>query len=215
MIRSCSSCGIQVAYDARFCSECGQRLPVESANTFSTAGSSRHTFGDEQQDWINFLGPSSEYYLQQFKKFHRDGNERFALTWNWYPFLFGWLWFLYRKMYLYAAAFAIGPFLTLALFHGGVESLFMWGLAAGGLANYLYYSHVKRILTTLHRRHSSHQQQALGDTWNQTLSDVGGVQPYVWWLGAGIVIMAIMLGFTNPQPENPPPNQPAPLEGNI
>ena len=40
-------------------------------------------------------------------------NPQFALTWNWPAFLFiSFLWFLYRKMYLYAAVYAIGPMVS-------------------------------------------------------------------------------------------------------
>ena len=208
MAKPCGSCGRQLEVNARFCSGCGQRLPEEPPNTASPTTSPGQA-PTEQQDLVKFLGPSSEYYLQQFASFQRSGSDRFALTWNWYPFLFGWLWFLYRKMYLYAAAFAVGPFLILGLLRGGgmIEILLMWGIAAGGLANYLYYGHVLRSLNELRSR-----IRIPGETWDQALSDVGGVQPYVWWLGAGVLIMALVLGIMNPPPDEPPPNQPALLE---
>ena len=208
MTKPCGSCGRQLEDDARFCSDCGQRTPEKQADTPSTPASSPHV-SSEQQDWVKFLGPGSTYYLQQFERFRGEGGDQFALTWNWYPFLVGWLWFLYRKMYLYAAVFAVGPFLTISLLKG-MEPLFIWGIVAGGLSNYLYYGHVKRSLDMLHS-----QPRVSGNIWNQTLSDVGGVQPYVWWLGAGIVIMTIALGLgiMDPSPEDhPPPNQPARLE---
>ncbi len=206
MTKSCGSCSREVADDALYCSGCGQRLQEEPVETLATPAASSPV-SSEQHDWVKFLGPASKYYLQQFEKFRREGGDQFALTWNWYSFLLGWLWFLYRKMYLYAAVFAVGPFLTVALLRGGMEILFMWGIAAGGLANYLYYGHVKRNLVELHS-----QPRVPGDSWDHTLSDVGGVQPYVWWLGVGIVVMALVLGVINPPQEHPPPNQPALLE---
>ncbi len=215
MTKACNSCGRALEDDASFCSGCGkpfQQEEPEPASEPTSASASASTaipssIPPEQQDWIKFLGPGAEYYLAQFGSFQHDGNDQFSLTWNWYPFLFGWLWFLYRKMYLYAAAFAVGPFLTIALLRGGMEILLMWGLAAGALSNYLYYGHVKRSLEELHA-----QPRVTDNMWDQTLADVGGVQPYVWWLGAGILVMAVALGIMNPPPNEPPPNQPAHLE---
>ncbi len=200
MTKLCVSCGRKLEDDARFCSDCGQRIPEEK----SPPASDSSRVSSEQQDWVKFLGPGSAYYLEQFKRFQVGENDRFALTWNWYPFLLGWLWFLYRKMYLYAAVFAVGPFLSMYVLGWGIEPLLVWGMAAGGLSNYLYYGHVKRSLEAL-RDH--------GGALEQVLADVGGVQPYVWWLGVGMVIMFLWAIINPPQEEHPPPNQPAVLEG--
>ena len=134
MTRICGKCGHQIEEDARFCSRCGKSL--------SEAISSKDQ--PELQDWVTFLGPGADYYMNQFQAFRKNGQDGFAFTWNWRPVLFGWLWFLYRKMYLYAAVFAIGPFAILAIVGGGMEVLLIWVIASGILANYLYYGHVKR-----------------------------------------------------------------------
>jgi len=215
MTKLCESCGRKLGEDSRFCDACGVPISEHVDSTDSTSNAEARS-EQHNQDWVAFLGPGAEYYLKQFKNFQDDaGAERFALTWNWYPFLFGWLWFLYRKMYLYALAFAAGPVLTMMMLSGGMEVLLLWGLAAGGFANYLYYAHMMRSLDDLHSALDGRMGRTSGESRGQTLADIGGVQPYVWWLGAGILIMALWLGTAAPPPDNPPPNQPGSLDSSF
>ena len=86
--------------------------------------------GTDHDRWRDFIGPNADRYLEQFKKFGSPQSPRFALTWNWPAFLFiSFLWFLYRKMYLYAAVYAIGPMVSTYL-TGDMTSGMVWSVVA-------------------------------------------------------------------------------------
>lgn len=105
-MKPCRQCQQQNQDDANFCYQCGNELGATEGGEASTASVSRN----EEEVWRDFIGPNADRYLEQFKKFGPPHSPRFALTWHWPAFLFvSFLWFLYRKMYLYAAVYAIGP----------------------------------------------------------------------------------------------------------
>ncbi|MEO8325096.1 MAG: DUF2628 domain-containing protein, partial [Nitrospirota bacterium] len=113
---------------------------------------------------------------------------RFALSWNWPAALFdSFLWFLYRKMYLFALLYAVAP--ALAIFMtGDVMVGIVSRILAGASANYLYYWHVKDKVQRIMAMPS------LDDTGRAHLiQEEGGVQPYVLWLG--VVLHMMMLGL--------------------
>ena len=90
----CSNCGKEVSEDNNFCRYCGERLVSEPPT--------KSSFKIAEKDFINFIGKKSHKYLPKFKKFHIGGVDNFSITWNWPAFLFGFFWFLYRKLYLWA-----------------------------------------------------------------------------------------------------------------
>jgi hypothetical protein len=126
----------------------------------------------------DFIGPNADRYLEQFKKFGSVQSPRFALTWNWPAFLFvSFLWFLYRKMYLYAAVYAIGPMVSTYL-TGDMTSGMVWSVVAGATANYVYFWHCREQIAAI-------KQHDWADPSKQHLAmkEAGGVQPYVIWVG--------------------------------
>jgi len=146
---------------------------------------------DEQQEWRAFIGPNADRYLAQFKKFTGGASgtgSRFALTWHWPAFLLDpFLWFLYRKMYLYAAVYAVGPVLS-AYVTGDFTVGIVWRIMAGVSANYIYYWHVKEHFAAIHQR------QGLDNAARERmLRDLGGVQPYVIWVG--VVLHLLVAAF--------------------
>ncbi|MEO7863231.1 MAG: DUF2628 domain-containing protein, partial [Nitrospirales bacterium] len=83
------------------------------------------------------------YYKEKLENIETPQGPRFALSWNWPAALFdSFLWFLYRKMYLFALLYAVAP--ALAIFMtGDVMVGIVSRILAGASANYLYYWHVK------------------------------------------------------------------------
>lgn len=173
-MKVCAKCEQQNPDDANFCGQCGAPFSSESAREFLA----------DDELWRAFIGPHADRYLGQFKKFNFTGPPRFNLTWNWPVFLFiPFLWFLYRKMYLYAFVYAVGPavstFVTQDLTAGVV-----WSVMAGVSANYVYYWHVREGVEEIKRKpwlDRAAQEAAL--------AEAGGVQPYV--IGVGIVLYAL------------------------
>jgi hypothetical protein len=170
-MKPCSQCQQQNQDDANFCYQCGSDLAGASA---STAIPSR----TDADLWREFIGPNADRYLEQFSKFGPPHAPRFALTWHWPAFLYvSFLWFLYRKMYLYAAVYAMGPMVS-AYLTGDMTSGIVWSVVAGATANYVYYWHCREQIAAI-------KQQAWNDSAQQhaTLKEEGGVQPYVIWVG--------------------------------
>ena len=185
-MKSCEQCQQQNQDDANFCYQCGTGLAPFPGQTegFSITTTSR----SDSERWRAFIGPNADRYLQQFQKFGTPQSPRFALTWNWPAFLYiSFLWFLYRKMYLYAAVYAIGPMVSTYL-TGDVTSGMVWSLVAGATANYVYYWHCREQITAI-------KQQTWNDQAKQeaALKESGGVQPYVIWVG---VVFYVLFSIT-------------------
>jgi hypothetical protein len=221
-MKPCRQCEQQNPDDARFCSRCGSHFEVD---TEAPADQSVDQPADQPSDepaqpilgepelWRAFIGQNADRYLEQFRKFTEGGEPRFALTWHWPAFLFDpFLWFLYRKMYLYAAVYAIGPVLS-AYFTGDLTVGVVWRIMAGASANYIYYWHVREHLAAIKETSGSN-----GPAQDQALKDLGGVQPYVVWVGVAlhILMFALLLkAYQEGSSEGTklPPLKPAPTRG--
>jgi hypothetical protein len=185
-VKPCEKCGQQNPDEALFCQQCGASFTVAPSALL-----------DEGQIWKAFIGPNADRYLEQFRKFSSGSTPRFALTWNWPAFLFDpFLWFLYRKMYLYAMVYAVGPVVS-AYVTGDFTVGIVWRIMAGVSANYIYYWHVKQHVATI--RAKSFQE---GTSQERLVRDLGGVQPYVVWLGVALhallLAMMIMIAIEGP-----------------
>lgn len=180
-MKPCQSCEQPNPDDARFCQQCGSPFSAQSHEAATPLPL------EEAQLWRAFIGPNADRYLEQFHKFTTGGTPRFALTWHWPAFLVDpFLWFLYRKMYLYAVVYAVGPVLSVYL-TGDYTVGIVWRIIAGASANYIYYWHVKEHLARIRAGvHDSAAQDPL-------LRDLGGVQPYVIWLGVALYLLALAL----------------------
>ena len=193
---TCPRCANQNPPDAAYCNQCGQPLSVGGAAPAASLLT-------EMTLWRKFIGPRANYYLERFRLFREGERERFAPTWHWPAFGVGWLWYLYRKMYLHAGVFLFGGLLPMVL-GAGLVGVVIWNVFAAVAANYLYYMHTKLSLALIEQR------TALGETERDRLiTDAGGVQPYVWWLGIGLTAVAIAAGIMEPStPVTPPSSGP-------
>jgi len=182
--------------EAVYCHHCGQPLAV--AETPPPAQVSPPLTA-EWALWQQFIGPRADWYLERFRLFRDGTEERVMPTWHWPAFVVGWIWYLYRKMYLHAAVFLFGGLLPMAL-GAGLGGVLIWNVFAAAAANYLYYMHVKLTLAVIQQRGGRDQAQR-----DQLIQDAGGIQPYVWWLGAGLMALAIGAGLMDPpEPMTPP-----------
>ena len=184
-MKPCGQCQQQNQDDANYCYQCGNDLGVPAAG--ASTGISSRTDGDL---WSDFIGPNADRYLVQFRKFGPPHAPRFALTWHWPAFLYvSFLWFLYRKMYLYAAVYAIGPMVSTYL-TGDMTSGIVWSVVAGATANYVYYWHCREQIAAI-------KQQAWNDPAQQhaALKEEGGVQPYVIWVGVAFYMLLSLTMF--------------------
>ncbi|MDO8546247.1 MAG: zinc ribbon domain-containing protein [Nitrospirales bacterium] len=194
---ACPHCASMNPQESAYCNKCGQALSVAVAPAPSLIAEPAH--------WRQFIGPRADVYMEQFRIFREGTQERFAPSWHWPAFGVGWLWYLYRKMYLHAAIFLFGGLLPMVL-GAGLVGVVIWNLFAAVAAKYLYYMHIKLSLAMIDRRAGLDQ-----DMRDHLIHDAGGIQPYVWWLGAGLMALAIGGGLMEaPVPISPPsPGPPA------
>ncbi|OIQ52042.1 hypothetical protein BerOc1_00514 [Pseudodesulfovibrio hydrargyri] len=113
-------------------------------------------------------------YVGPFTKFERLGG-RFSATWHWPAFFVPAWWFLYRKMYLWAA---IEFFLTL------FPQTWLIGAIAGGISgNWFYYRKMKEDFKAI----------AKVEDKRYALKHMGGVHAWVPWVALVINLMWLMV----------------------
>jgi hypothetical protein len=185
-MKSCTQCQQENRDDARFCHQCGGAFssdPPAAAIEPDQAAPQTDT-----ELWKAFLGPNADRYLETFKKFTGPSGPQFALTWHWPAFVFEpFLWFLYRKMYVYALIYAIGPAMAFYITQDLSADL-IWRIIAGASANYIYFWHAKEQLAKI-----KSERGTGGESRQQMLGELGGVQPYVVWVGVGLLVLKIGL----------------------
>jgi hypothetical protein len=214
-MKSCSRCNQQSPEDANFCHQCGAALgagagpadhsPTAAATAEHAGSSGSSPIHTDETLWRQFIGPNADKYLETFKRFSSDGRPKFALSWNWPAFLFiSFLWFLYRKMYLHAFVYAVGPMISTYL-TGDFSAGIIWSVMAGATANYLYYWHCREHIGEIQQ--SNRMNPAEQET---ALKESGGVQSYVIWVGVAFYIF-FLVTLTKMIQEGPPDldNRPA------
>ncbi len=186
-MKTCPQCQQQNSDEAKFCHQCGTALDQPETATPPPAP----TPMTEQDLWRGFIGPNADRYLATFKKFSTPSGARFAFTWHWPAFIFEpFLWFLYRKMYVYAMIYAIGPVIAFYLTQD-LSADIVWRLMAGVSANYIYFWHVKEQVDAI-----KSQRVPDADDRSRMLGELGGVQPYVVWVGVGLLVLKIAMVMT-------------------
>jgi hypothetical protein len=196
----CSQCSQQNSDEAHFCHQCGAKL-AEATTVAETAPdrSTAQPIQNEDTLWRQFLGPNADHYLTVFKKFSSNGQPKFALSWNWPAFLYiSFLWFLYRKMYLHAFVYAVGPMVSTYL-TGDFSAGIVWSVMAGATANYLYFWHCREHIGEIKK--AGRMNVAAQET---ALKESGGVQPYVIWVG--VVFYIIFLATLTKMVQEGPPD---------
>jgi hypothetical protein len=198
-MKPCAQCQQQNEEDAKFCHQCGNTLTVEPESPVAPP-----VIDTDEHLWRQFIGPHADRYLKHFKKFGLGEQPKFALTWNWPAFLFiSFVWFLYRKMYVYALVYALGPMISTYL-TGDVTVGLVWSIMAGATANYVYYWHCREKIGELKK--GSWTDQVKQD---ETLKEAGGVQPYVIYVGIAFYVLFIMTMIKMLQ-DGPPDGERAP-----
>ena len=190
-MKLCAQCQQQNQDDSKFCYQCGTALAVEPEPPIATpVAPDAPIIHPDEHLWRQFIGPYADQYLKHFKKFGLGGKPKFALTWNWPAFLYiSFLWFLYRKMYMYAAVYALGPMISTYL-TGDMTVGLIWSIMAGATANYVYYWHCREHIGEIKR--STGGDPAKQD---EVLKESGGVQTYVIWIGVALYVLFAITMF--------------------
>ena len=124
---------------------------------------------------MDFVKTNVDYYQRQFDRFGSSRDSSFKLTWHWPAFFFFFLWALYRKLWLWAAAYMVVGAGIMMLPRPGLPSL-IWLLVWPLAANYIYY-----------RQAIACTRKAIADPENKTsYMNRGGVSKVAVW--GGIVV---------------------------
>jgi hypothetical protein len=129
-----------------------------------------------EQDYIDFIGPNASTYLRKFAKYKKNHVETYAFTWHWPVFFVDFLWFLYRKQYIWfivaLASFFFSPSIIL--------DLVIFPL----VANYIYYRNVTKKIKQLKASNPNYTKS--------DLAKLGGTHGWVPWV-AIVVFIGIFL----------------------
>ncbi len=200
-MKPCAQCQQQNQDDSKFCYQCGNKLAAEPEPPIAAPRIQPDIQPDVHPDehaWRQFIGPYADRYLKHFKKFGLGEQPKFAMTWNWPAFLYvSFLWFLYRKMYTYAAVYAVGPMISTYL-TGDMTVGLIWSIIAGATGNYVYYWHCREHIGEIKR--STGTDPAKQD---EALRERGGVQSYVIWIGVAVYLLFAITMFNMVQNGSP------------
>lgn len=135
------------------------------------------------EDYAAFVGKRVYTYVPKFGLYSAR-PATFHPGWNWAAFLFTFWWFLYRKMYMWAAV----SFVTFCLPIPHLLCMIGWGVAA----NFLYYRHAAGKISELKLYH--------GESYATFLKPNGGVNgwvPLVAFLVMGGFVLLALLGLVS------------------
>ncbi len=134
-----------------------------------------------------YIGHNAEAYKTAFERFTRTGTPRFAFSWNWPAFFCGVWWYLYRKMYLWAAVdFALSVFFGWTLFVP-----LLWAMARAVTGNYLYFRQADRTIREF--RSNPPGGSAVDPANLARLAREGGVHRWIPWAAViGVVLLLIL-----------------------
>jgi hypothetical protein len=139
-------------------------------------------------EFAAYVGPKADAYGEVFERFAAEGDPGFAFSWNWPAFFCGTWWYLYRKMYLWAAVdFAMSVFFGWTFFVP-----LLWAAARAVTGNYLYFLQADRAVREV--------REVRQPTDLARLAREGGVHRWVAWAAvAGVVLVlalsALFFGF--------------------
>jgi hypothetical protein len=99
---------------------------------------------ERREEYSAYIGPNAGTYLDVFSRFTAAGGggygHGFAFSWNWPAFFCGVWWYLYRKMYLWAAV----DFGVSVVFGWTFFVPLLWAAARAVTGNYLYFLQAER-----------------------------------------------------------------------
>ncbi|HMK64428.1 MAG TPA: DUF2628 domain-containing protein [Thermodesulfobacteriota bacterium] len=169
----CLQCGKETGGGSLFCPYCGNKINRTSESFSDTV---------DEDAFKAYIGKDADFYLKKFRSF-RGREDSFAVTWNWPAFWLGFIWMLYRKMYLWALIAFLLVFTPMA----HLLVMIGWGVCG----NYLYYRQARKKIL----EYKSRQALSPGSL---SLKELGGVNRWVWVVGIVffLFMMAIMVfGF--------------------
>ena len=141
-IISCSACGNNISSYSDYCPHCNQK-PVQTDVAKSTSNivlnqnQISQTTSSMNTEEINLHGLDS-YYQTEFTKIIESG-EGYKGKWNWYAFLFGWIWCFTKGAWIYALIILVPLFFIYPSVFATLYGL-AWCILLGMRGTWLYYN---------------------------------------------------------------------------
>jgi hypothetical protein len=175
----CPNCGKTFDQGNAFCPHCGVKIlstvPASSGDLIA------------EEEFRAFIGKKADHYLSKFQSFFGGANYGFAITWSWSACFLGFIWMLYRKMYLWALLAFFIAFTPVAF----PLTMIGWGI----FGNYIYFLHARKKIIDYKSRQTQ-MSMAL------PLSELGGVNRWVGFVGfifllllLSILVLGVLLIF--------------------
>lgn len=160
----CSKCGKKSSKDAKFCTNCGNKLitiedsiknTTENIKEVIKNNETYKNFTDnsydesyrvdfDNMDMVNFIQKKTDYYIPKFKEIQESYS---STSWNWAAFFFNSWWFLYRKMYAIGFGIIILNIIIGSIIpHLSLISSIAIAVISGLYGNVAYLKHVQNQL---------------------------------------------------------------------
>lgn len=141
----CKNCGFKYGEEDKFCPKCGISFQDESNEVSEIIIETNDNYKSEyyrndktKNNIYDEFANLKPYYQVEFTKI-RDRGETYKGKFNFFPFLFSWIWMLTKKMYIGAVVYIIVVGALTNYVHGIFSLLF--GILMGFRANYMYYNY--------------------------------------------------------------------------
>ncbi len=132
--------------------------------------------GFSEPEYQDFVGQNIASFVPYFQEV--DGREgKFKPSWVWPAFFFQFIWFYYRKMYLWGTIYLVLRAIPLV----NILSILIMPL----LAKYLYYRTAQTKLSML--------RQTEGTLNPEKIRELGGVSVKAVWICIGLIILLLSL----------------------
>jgi len=171
----CPHCGKAIDQVNVFCPLCGGKT--------GPSGFISNVDPVSEVEFRTFIGKNADHYLRKFRNFSGRDTYNFAISWSWSAFFLGFIWMLYRKMYLWALLAFFIAFTPVAF----PLTMIGWGI----VGNYLYYLHARKKILEYKSRQGATPIILF-------LTELGGVNRWVWFVGFIFILFLLfilVLGF--------------------
>jgi hypothetical protein len=152
----------------------GSGEPAQGKKSISHRRKSMPDFSE--QEYQDYVGNNPFSFVPYFVELDAAGG-KFKFSWVWPAFFFQFIWFYYRKMYLWGTVnLLLRPVPVI-----NVLSMLVMPM----LAKYLYYRNAQKKLSML--------RQTEGTCDPQKIREMGGVSVRVAWICVGLIILSFFL----------------------
>ena len=178
----CKNCGVKLEENVMFCHNCGVQLNGQQEKTVDAEFADTQTaYNFIDDDVVSLIGKDKEaYYIARYAEMKQSGKKT---SWNWCAFLFGPAWFIYRKMYLYGAAFWLLDVAFAELLGKGDLVL---AIAGGLFGNYIYMIYQEKLALQAKNLH--------GPAKEEFLQKNGGTSSTAVFISMGVIFTLSFVG---------------------